>query len=207
MRDDGFGQRRTKAGNPRQQRRRRGIEIDADGIHRVFDHGLQRAAKTELIDIVLVLANADRFRLDLHQLGERILQTARDGDGPAQRHVEPGEFLGRRLGRGIDRGAGLADDDLERLRCGHIGQHLGHQLFRLAAAGAITDGDQFDAVLAHQARQFGLRAAHVVLRREWIDRRRRQHLAGAIDHGDLYAGADARVEPHGGARSGGCGEQ
>ena len=31
-----------------------------------------------LVDVVLVLADADRLRLDLHQLGERVLQAPRD---------------------------------------------------------------------------------------------------------------------------------
>ena len=33
------------------------------------------------------------------------------------------------------------------------------------------------------------------------------HLAGLVDHRDLHAGAHAGVQPHGGARSGGSGEQ
>ena len=40
------------------------------------------------VDVVLVLADADRLRVDLHQLGQRVLQPARDGDRAAQRHVE-----------------------------------------------------------------------------------------------------------------------
>ena len=35
--------------------------------------------------VVLILADADGFRVDLHQLGERVLQAARDGDSAAQR--------------------------------------------------------------------------------------------------------------------------
>ncbi|MNW14733.1 hypothetical protein D3C71_2130420 [compost metagenome] len=35
--DDGIGNRSTEAGNPRQKRRGGGIEIDTDGIHRIFD--------------------------------------------------------------------------------------------------------------------------------------------------------------------------
>ena len=99
MRDDGFGKRGAEAGDARQQRRRGGVEIDADGVHRIFDHGLQRAAEPVLVDIVLVLADADRFRLDLDQFGQRVLQAAGDGDGAAQRHVEAGEFRGGQLPR------------------------------------------------------------------------------------------------------------
>jgi len=45
-------------------------------------------------------------------------------------------------------------------------------------------------------------AAYVVLRWERIDCRRLQELARAVHHGDLDAGADARIEAHGGARTG-----
>ena len=151
MRDDRLGERRAEARHARQQRRRGGVEIDADGVHRILDHRIQRAAEPVLVDIVLVLADADRLRLDLDQFGQRVLQAPRDRHGAAQRHVEVGELGRRRRRRRIDRGAGLADDDLERLRApGHVGQHVGHQLFGLAAAGAVADGDQLDLVLADE---------------------------------------------------------
>ena len=52
-----------------------------------------------LIDVVLILADADGFGIDLHQFGQRVLQAAGDGDGAAQRHVHVREFLGGQLGR------------------------------------------------------------------------------------------------------------
>ena len=61
-----------------------------------------------LVDVVLVLADADRLRIDPHELGERILQPPRDRDRAAQRHVEVGKLLRRELRRRIDRRAGLA---------------------------------------------------------------------------------------------------
>ncbi len=78
------------------QRRRGRVEIDADGIHRVFDDGIERARQLLLVDIVLILADADRLRLDLDEFGERILQAAGDGDGAAQRHVEVAGIRQRR---------------------------------------------------------------------------------------------------------------
>ena len=50
-----------------------------------------------LIDVVLILADADRLRLDAHELGQRILETARNRDRAAQRHVEIGKLLGGEL--------------------------------------------------------------------------------------------------------------
>jgi hypothetical protein len=65
----------------------------------VFHNRIQRAGELSLVDIVLVLADADRLRLDLHQFGKRILQTAGDGNGAAQRDVEVRKFGGRRFPR------------------------------------------------------------------------------------------------------------
>ncbi len=91
---------RAEAGDARQQRRRGGVEIDADGVHRVFHHAHRASGDSLLlVDIVLILADADRFRLDLDEFGQRILQAARDGDGAAQRHVEAREFQRPRFPR------------------------------------------------------------------------------------------------------------
>ena len=72
------------------------------------------ARELRLADVVLVLADADRLRIDAHQLGERVLQPARDRDGAAQRDVEVRELLRRQLRRRVDRRA--------RFRHHHLGQ-------------------------------------------------------------------------------------
>ena len=115
MGDDRVGERRPEAGDARKQRRRGGVEIDADRVDRVLDHRLERTAEAMLVDVVLILPDADRLRLDLDEFGERVLQAPRDRHRAAQRNVEVGKF-GRRERRGrIDRGAGFADDNLGRL--------------------------------------------------------------------------------------------
>ena len=65
-------------------------------VDAILDHRVERARQLELVDIVLVLADADRFRVDLDQFGERVLQAPRDGDGAAQRDVEVGQFARRK---------------------------------------------------------------------------------------------------------------
>ncbi len=64
------------------------VEIDAHGVHRVFHDGFELLRQTVLVDVVLVLADANGFGLDLDELGERVLQAAGNRDGTAQRHVE-----------------------------------------------------------------------------------------------------------------------
>ena len=208
---DGAGHGLAQARHARQQRRRRGVEVDADLVHAVLDDGVQRLGQLALVDVVLVLADADALGVDLHQLGQRILQAARDGDGAAQAHVQVGQLLAGELGGRVHRGAGLADDDLVDL---HVRRELLHaldqvagELVRLAARGAVADGDQVDPVLRHQAAQRVQRAFPVAARLVRVDGVRGQHLAGVGDDGHLHAGADAGVQAHHDALAGGCGQQ
>ena len=87
------------AGDPGQQRRRGGVDVDADRVHAVLDDRVERAGQLDLGQVVLVLADADRLRVDLDQLGQRVLQPAGDGDRAAQRDVQAGQLLPRRRRR------------------------------------------------------------------------------------------------------------
>ena len=88
--------------------------IGADGVDAILDDRVELPRQQRLIEVVLVLADADRLGLDAHELGERILQPARNRDRAAQRHVEIGELLrGERRCR-VDRGPGLGHDDLRQ---------------------------------------------------------------------------------------------
>ena len=68
------------AGDVAKQRPRRGIQIDANPIDARLNRAFQALHQLLLFDIVLILTDADRLRIDLHQLRERILQAAADGD-------------------------------------------------------------------------------------------------------------------------------
>ena len=156
---------------------------------------------------MLVLADADGFRIDFHQFRKRVLQTARNRHRAADCHVKIRQ-LRRRKGRcGINRGA--------RLRNHHLGErHLGRtldeftcKLVRLARGCAIADGDQLDLVLAAEIGKRGERFRPTLLRLVRIDCRIFHDLAGRIDHGRLHAGAEARIEPESRARAGRCRQQ
>ena len=71
----------------------------------------QGARHLALIDVMLVLADADALRVDLHQLGQRVLQAAGDRHRAAQAHVQIGQLVGRELGGRVDRRPRLADHD------------------------------------------------------------------------------------------------
>ena len=61
---------------------------------------------------MLVLSHADRLRVDLDKLRERILKATRYRHRRALCNIEIREFLGSELGRGVDRRARLADHDI-----------------------------------------------------------------------------------------------
>ena len=110
-------------------------------------------ASSRFADVVLILADADRLRIDLHQLGQRILQPPRDRHRAAQGHVELRQLLGRE-GRGrIDRSAGLRHDDLRHLQVRQPLHQLGGELVGLARRGAVADRDEIDAVRHRQHRR------------------------------------------------------
>ena len=132
----GFG---VDAGDVRQQRGRGGIQIGANRRNTAFDHAGQRRVQLFGVHIVLVLAHADGFGVDLDQLGQRVLQAPRNRNRAAQRHVQPGQFLRGQRRRGIDRRARLVGH--------HIGdgtvllaQQLGGEDFAFLRGGAISDG-------------------------------------------------------------------
>ena len=191
-----LGHRGGKASHTRQQRRGSGIHVDADRVDAVLNAGFQRARQLDLVDVVLVLAHADRLWFDLHQFGQRILQAARDGHGAAQRHVKFREFLGGNFRRGIHRRAGLAHDDLGHVEIGVLLDQLAGQLVGFARGGAVADGDQVDAVLLAQLGQLRDRFVPLLARLVRIDHVGGEQLAGRVDHGHLDAGADARIQPH-----------
>ena len=57
------------------------------------------------IDVMLIEPDADILRLDLDQLGQRVLEPAADRDTAAQGGVEVGKLVAADLARRIDAGA------------------------------------------------------------------------------------------------------
>ncbi len=153
------------------------------------------------------MSDADRLRVDLHELGKRVLQAPCDRHGAAQGHIEIGHFscgLGRCR---IDRGAGFAHYNFDWFGSGQGGDHLRHQAVGLAARRPIANRDQFDTVLLDEPVKFCHRPCDIVAGLEWIDGCRLQKLAGSIDHRDFHAGPDAWIETHGWPRPSRRGKQ
>ena len=104
-----FGHCAGQAGHPCQQRHRGGIQVHPHRVHAILHHAAQLACQVALVDVVLVLTHTDALGVDLHQLGQRILQAPRNADCTAQAHVQLGQLLAGKLTGRIDRGASLAD--------------------------------------------------------------------------------------------------
>src|SRR5439155_12302613 len=85
--DNAVRQSFTDAGDSRQQRRRRRVDVDPHDVDAILDHRIEGARKLMFAEIVLVLADADRLGINLDQLGERVLKPPSDRDRSAQRHV------------------------------------------------------------------------------------------------------------------------
>ena len=146
-----------------------------------------------LVDVVLILADADRLGLDAHELGQRILQPPRDRHRAAQRHVEVGKLLRRRAptpSRPRRRPRRPPPSSSAQLRMALIRSR--GELVGFARRGAVADRDELHAVCRAQRGQRAQRAVPVLARLVRIDGRGVEQLAGAVDDRRLDAGADAR---------------
>ena len=92
--DDAFGGRGAHARHVREQLHGGAVEVHAHGVHAVFDGVVEGPAQSGRRHVVLVLAHADGLRVNLDELGERVLQAARNGDGAAHGHVVVGQLGG-----------------------------------------------------------------------------------------------------------------
>ncbi len=111
--DDFLGSSFVDAGDIAQQCPGSGVQIYSNPIDATFNHRFQRLMQAILVDIVLILSDTDGLGVELDQLGQRILQAARDGDGSSNGQVEIGELLASDFGSRVDRRAGFIHSDAE----------------------------------------------------------------------------------------------
>jgi hypothetical protein len=96
---DLLGERLSDARDLREQRRARRVQLDAHRVDAADDDLVELALQERLEDVVLVLTHADRLRVDLHELGERVLEPPRDRHGAAHGEIEVRELLARDVAR------------------------------------------------------------------------------------------------------------
>ena len=147
-------------------------------------------------DVVLVLADADALGVDLHQLGQRVLQAARDRDGAAHGDVEVRELLARDLARAVHAGARLVHHD-----DGHVpmpsslhGARAGTLSVSRPAVPLPTAMARIVACVEHLARASFLRLARLPSSVCEVDDVVRRYLPDVVDDRELAAGAQAGID-------------
>ena len=174
------------------------IQIDADLVDAGLDHTFQLPPEFLLITVMLILSDADRLRIDLDQLRQRILQAARDGCGTSLSHIEFGEFLRCQFACRIDGSSGFIDDHIVHLlRSGAIDfrQDLRDHLLGFPRCSAVSAGNECDMVFRDQALDRLLRSFDLCgcCRRRRINHRGIQNFTGAVNDCDLATCPKGRV--------------
>ena len=180
-----------QAGDIPEQIRTGGVEFDADVVHAGNDGVIERTLESTLIDIVLVLADADGFWVDFDQFGERVHEAATDRNGTTHGEVERRKFLTGDLRGRINRGAGLAHND------NHGGCRQAERAdegLGLAGSCAIADGDGLDfKTINKRLDHFGSLGA-VADTFFGIDHLVGKEFALSIEHGEFATGAEAGID-------------
>ena len=148
---------------------------------------------------MLILTDSDRLRLDLEQLGQRILETAGNGDGGTEIDVELGKLFRTERAGGVHGSAGLGDNHIAQV-CPTLvllPDELDGHLFRLAAGGSVADGDVFHAVFADQRGKLLDGLVLLPFAVGGIDDSGVQNTTRAVDYGHLTAHAIPGVKAHG----------
>ena len=204
--DDVFRQYRVQAGHAREQLRRCGIHVHTHRVHAILNHGIECTRQFALIHVVLILTHADGFRINFDQFGQGVLQSTRDRHRATQGYVQIRKLFGGQLGSGVHRCACFGHDDFLHAIANDF-DHVCSEFFGFAAGCAVANRDQPDVVLFNQFKQGIDRAIPVITRLVRVNRVGRQQFAGRVDHRDLHARANARIQTDDGFLPRWCGEQ
>ena len=150
------------------------------------------------MDVVLVLADADALGIDLHQLCQRILQAAGDGDCAAHGQIEIRELLAGDLAGGVHAGARLVDADADHAAELLLGEDAAYEALGFATVGAVADGHGLHPVTPQEVAERHSRALHGLVTLDQVHRgegpRGRAETAKDGDRPDL----PREERPHGG---------
>ena len=180
----------------REECRARRIEIDADVVDSRLDDGIKCLREFLLVDVMLILADADGLRVDFDELGQRILHAARDGDSAADGDVVLGQFFLCELRSRVDGGTGFVRNQVMDVVQMMLSNQVRGELFGFIARRAVANREQRDMVLLDECEDFlrGGFALGIALRE--LEHAVAQDAARRIDDGHLAARAVAGVEAH-----------
>ncbi len=92
------------------------------------------------LHVVLIEAHPDAGRVDLHQLAERILHAAADGNCAAEGGVVRRKFLAPQWAGGIDARPRFVDDHIPHsVIFQFVGHEVGQHLLGLTTSRAVAD--------------------------------------------------------------------
>ncbi len=167
-----------------------GVEFHPHAVDTTDDHVIETPFERGLIDIMLVLPDANRLGIEFYQFRQRIHEPAANRHRAAHGEVMGGEFFARNLGSGVDRRATLVDH-----HDGNGGRNadLANEGFGFAAGGTVADRDGLDIELADQSLQCLRRFAHFVDRSGRINHLVLQQLTLAVETNHFAAGAKTRI--------------
>lgn len=153
MFDDFFGEGRADACDIGEQGSAGGIDFDADLVDAAFDDFVELFLEEGLVDVVLVLADADGLGIDFDEFCEGILESPSDGDRAANGEIEVREFFAGDIGGAVDAGPGLVDLDED-----DIAQPLGFEEFfeegfGFASTCTVADGDGIGRILGEEGKE------------------------------------------------------
>ena len=206
-----FGHRVRQTRHTREQRHTGGIQIHAHRVHAVFDHGFERAGEFALVHIVLILAYANRFGVDLNELSQRVLQAARNAGRAAQAHIHIGHFLRCKFAGAVDRSTGLTyhhfGDGVFGVQLGQLLDQVASQFVGFTAGSAVANGNQVHTILLAQLGQGEEGAIPVTTGLMRIHRGGIDQFASGIDHRHFHTSAYAWVKAHHRLGASGGGQQ
>src|SRR5690606_28765007 len=107
------------------------------------DGFVELAAEEVLVDVVLILADADGLGIDFDELGEWVLEPPANACGASDGEVEVRKLLFCNLTGRVDRRTRFADHDDDGLPV-VPGDHFFDKLFCFATSGTVADGDELD---------------------------------------------------------------
>ena len=177
-----------------QQLARRRIEVNAHMVHGGLNGGVEGMRKLRLIDVVLVLPDADGLRVNLDEFGERVLHAACNGNRTSNRYVILRQFLFRQLRGGINGGARLVRDQVMDVFEVMILDEFRSEFLRFEGGGAVADGNQRHMMLLYESQHFLLRRLLRSVALRHLNDAVVEDVACGVHHGQLAARAVAGVE-------------
>ena len=192
VRNDVFGHRLADARYIGQKREGSRVKIHADSVDTLFHDAGEGAVQLFLVHVVLILAHADRFGIDLDQFRQRILKSSGNRGRASLSHVKLRKFFRRELTGAVYGRAGLVDDHvLQRLLL--LFNEFYDHLLGLPRSGAVADADHGYVIFAYKFLQLLPGLPDLILRRCWIDHFCIEDPPGGVRHCQLAAGAESRI--------------